>query len=149
MELPSLKLILKHVLVNHFKVQTLAPTKRQNQSMKVEEFFLELLFPKIRHPGKLTAGSPTAITHEKKGKWSEPNLQGIMCKMLIFIIFRGVVFSEKNTSNLMVFRLLGFVSLATLNNFHLNVVRKPTNIPPVAVDFFGALKQQKLMGIHR
>ena len=30
---------------------------------------------------------PTAITHEKKGKWSEPNLQGIMFRP---IIFRGV-----------------------------------------------------------
>ena len=30
---------------------------------------------------------PTAITHEKKGKWSEPNLQGIMFQPLIF---RGV-----------------------------------------------------------
>ena len=33
-------------------------------------------------------GSPfNQITHEKTGTWSEPNLQGIMCKMLIF---RGV-----------------------------------------------------------
>ena len=28
----------------------------------------------VLHPGRLTAGSPTAISHEKKGKWSEPNL---------------------------------------------------------------------------
>ena len=31
-----------------------------------------------------TNGWNLQITHEKKGKWSEPNLQGIMCKMLIF-----------------------------------------------------------------
>ena len=30
---------------------------------------------------------PTAITHEKKGKWSEPNLQGIMFHLFIF---RGI-----------------------------------------------------------
>ena len=30
------------------------------------------------------AGSPTAITHEKKGKWSEQNLQQIMFQPLIF-----------------------------------------------------------------
>ena len=31
-----------------------------------------------QQPGRWAAGSPTAITREKKGKWSEPNLQGIM-----------------------------------------------------------------------
>ena len=30
------------------------------------------------HPGRLRAGSPKKITHEKEGKWSEPNLQGIV-----------------------------------------------------------------------
>ena len=39
------------------------------------------------HPGRLTAGSPTAITHEKKGKRSEPKLHEDMFQLLIF---RGV-----------------------------------------------------------
>ena len=32
---------------------------------------------------------PTAITHEKKGKWSEPNLHEDMFQPLIFRSVRG------------------------------------------------------------
>ena len=37
------------------------------------------------HPGRLTWN--LQITHEKKGKWSEPNLHGIMFQPLIFRVF--------------------------------------------------------------
>ena len=56
------------------------------------------------HPGRWTAGSPTAITHEKKGKWSEPNLQGIM----VHINLPGCMFKFNLPDCLFV--LNGFIS---------------------------------------
>ena len=43
---------------------------RTNNNLKPQNLTTQ---PKIIHPGRLTPGSPTAITHEKKGKWSEPS----------------------------------------------------------------------------
>ena len=39
----------------------------------------------------MNAFQPTAITHEKKGKWSEPNLQGIM----FHVNLQGCILSQK------------------------------------------------------
>ena len=39
---------------------------------------------------------PTAITHEKKGKWSEPNLHEDMCKILIFRGVTGMILQAES-----------------------------------------------------
>ena len=73
--------------------------------------FQEQLITWIRTCGRLMAGSrTTAITHEKKGKWFEPNLQGIMfhvnlqgCNTLTYIYHMNL------------FDCLSFVSGGTKN----------------------------------
>ena len=56
---------------------------KRNQSVDSETSKRFLSWNKIYKPPWqiFPAGSPTAITQKKKGKWSEPNLQGIMFRV--------------------------------------------------------------------
>ena len=56
-------------------IDPMGMTYRPKQPVyKCREMVKKHIFQVKIHPGRLTAGSPTAITHEQKGKWSEPNL---------------------------------------------------------------------------